>query len=101
MIQDARKLDFPGKFDAVCLGPYLVREVFSNTSKTFNGQTFPTCTSGSRCKEYRALRHLVFGARDHVIHPPMGANYVSPNEAPTFVLGFNDVGVCFKIIIVI
>ena len=40
MIQDARKLDFPGKFDAVCLGPYLVREVFSNTSKTFNGQTF-------------------------------------------------------------
>jgi hypothetical protein len=28
MIQDARNLKFPGKFDAVWLGPYLVYEVF-------------------------------------------------------------------------
>ena len=26
MIQDASKLEFPGRFDAVWLGPYLVRE---------------------------------------------------------------------------
>ena len=26
--QDARKLDFPGKFDAVWLGPYLIRKKF-------------------------------------------------------------------------
>jgi hypothetical protein len=28
MIQDARKLEFPGKFDVVWLEPYLVNEVF-------------------------------------------------------------------------
>ena len=57
MIQDARKLDFLGKFDVVWLGPYLVREVFPNNSmqlETLNGERFPTRTSGSRCKEYRA-----------------------------------------------
>ena len=32
MIQDSRKLDFPSKFDAVWLGPYLVREVLPNNS---------------------------------------------------------------------
>ena len=57
MIQDARKLEFPGKFHAVWLGPYVVREVFPNNSlqlETLNGESFSTRTSGSRCKEYRA-----------------------------------------------
>ena len=57
MIQDARKLDFPGKFDAVWLGPYLVREAFPNNSlqlETLNGESFPTRTAGSWCKEYKA-----------------------------------------------
>jgi hypothetical protein len=56
LLQDARKLDFPDKFDAVWLGPYLVSEVFANNSvqlETLNGEQFPTRTSGSRCKEYR------------------------------------------------
>lgn len=56
LLQDARKLDFPGEFDAVWLGPYLISEVFANNSiqlETLNGERFPTCTSGSRCKEYR------------------------------------------------
>ena len=56
MIKDARKLDFLGKFDAVWLGPYLVREVIPNNLiqlETLNGKSFPTRTSGSRCKEYR------------------------------------------------
>ena len=56
MIQDARKLEFPGKFDAVWLGPYFVRKVFLNNSmqlETLNGESFPTRTTGSRCKEYR------------------------------------------------
>lgn len=56
LIQDARKIDFPSKFDAVWLGPYLVVEAFLNNSvqlETLNGQRFPTRTSGSRCKEYR------------------------------------------------
>ena len=54
MIQDVRKLDFPGKFDAVWLGPYLVREVFFNNSmqlETLNGERFLTRTAGSRCKQ--------------------------------------------------
>ena len=56
MIQDARKLEFPGKFDAVWLGLYLVREVFPNNSmqlEALNGENFPTRTTGSRCKEYQ------------------------------------------------
>lgn len=56
LLQDARKVDFPSKFDAVWLGPYLVTEVFLNNSvqlETLNGQRFPTRTAGSRCKEYR------------------------------------------------
>ena len=43
MIQDARKLDFSGKFDAIWLGSYLVREVFPNNFmqlKTINGESF-------------------------------------------------------------
>ena len=57
MIQDARKLEFPGKFDAVWLGPYLVHSVFSNNSlqlETLNGELFPTRTFRRICKEYRA-----------------------------------------------
>ena len=57
MIQDAKKLDFPGKFDAVWLGPYIVKETFPNKSlqlETLNGESFPTRTVGSRCKQYRA-----------------------------------------------
>lgn len=56
MLQDGRKLEFPGKFDAVWLGPYLIREVFPNNSvqlETLNGEVFPTRTAGSRCKQYR------------------------------------------------
>ena len=56
MLQDARKLDFPGKFDALWLGHYLVKEVFPNNVvqlETLDGQPFPTRTSGSRCKEYK------------------------------------------------
>ena len=57
MIQDAQKLEFPGKFDAVWLGPYLVHSVFPNNSlqlEILNDELFPTRTSGSRCKAYRA-----------------------------------------------
>ena len=56
LMQDARKLDFPGKFDALWLGPYIVKEVFPNNSvqlETLNGESFPLRTSGSRCKQFR------------------------------------------------
>ena len=56
MLQDARKLDFPGKFNALWLGPYRVTEVFPTNVvqlETLDGQLFPTRTSGSRCKEYK------------------------------------------------
>lgn len=32
LLQDAKKLDFPEKFDALQVGPYLVKEVFPNNS---------------------------------------------------------------------
>ena len=57
LIQDVRKVKFPGKFDAVWLVPYLVNETFPNKSlqlETLNGESFPTRTLGSKCKEYRA-----------------------------------------------
>ena len=56
LLQDARKLDFPGKFDALWLGPFLVKGVFPNNSvqlQTLNGEDFPTRTAGNRCKECR------------------------------------------------
>jgi len=56
LLQDARRLEFPGKFDALWLGPYMVREVFPNNSvqlETLNGEIFPTRTIGNRCKEYK------------------------------------------------
>lgn len=57
MIQDGRNLEFPGKFDAVWMGPHLVKEEYPNNSlqlETLNGESFPTWPSGSRCKYYRA-----------------------------------------------
>ena len=57
LIQDARKLEFPGKFDGMWLGPYFVRETFPNNPlqlETLNGESFPTRTCGSRCKECKA-----------------------------------------------
>ena len=56
MIKDARKSKFPSKFDAVWSGPYLIREAFPNNSlqlEKLNIESFPTRTSGSRCKEYK------------------------------------------------
>jgi hypothetical protein len=56
MLQDAHKLEFPAKFDALWTGPYIIKEVFPNNSvqlKTLDGVDFPTRTNGSRCKEYK------------------------------------------------
>ena len=55
MLQDGKKKDFPGKFDAVWLGPYIVKNTWPNNSvqlETLNGQSFPTRTAGSRCKQF-------------------------------------------------
>jgi hypothetical protein len=56
MVQDARKLEFLAKFDALWTGPYVIKEVIPNNSvqlKTIDGLDFPTRTNGSRCKEYK------------------------------------------------
>jgi hypothetical protein len=56
MLQDARKLEFPAKFDALWTSPYIIKEVFPNNSvqlKTLDGVDFPTRINGSRCKEYK------------------------------------------------
>lgn len=55
MVQDASKLEFPGKFDAMWTGPYIIQETFPNNSlqlRNFDGSEFPTRTNGGRCKEY-------------------------------------------------
>jgi hypothetical protein len=57
LIEDARTLKFPGKFDAVWLEPYLIQESFPNNSlqlETLNGENFLTPMSDSQYKEYRA-----------------------------------------------
>jgi hypothetical protein len=56
MLQDARKLEFPGKFDALWLGPFVIKEVFPNNFvqlQNLDGTDFPTHTNGGRCKEYK------------------------------------------------
>jgi hypothetical protein len=56
MVQDARRLEFPGKFDALWTGPYIIKEVFPNNSiqlKNLDGLEFPIRTNGGRCKEYK------------------------------------------------
>jgi len=56
MVQDARRLKFPRKFDALWTGPYIIKDIFPNNSlqlKNLDGSEFPTRTNGSRCKEYR------------------------------------------------
>ena len=55
MLQLGKKKDFPGKFDADWLGPYIVANTFPNNSvqlETLNGQSFPTRTARSRCKKF-------------------------------------------------
>lgn len=55
MLHDARKLEFPGKFDALWLGIFWVTNVYDNNSiqlATFDGTYFPTQTKGGRCKLY-------------------------------------------------
>ena len=57
MVQDGRKLEFLGKFDAVWMGPYVVRETFANNSlqlETLNGENFPWRKFGSMYKQYKA-----------------------------------------------
>lgn len=44
LLHDDRNKDFPGNFDALWMGPYVVREVFSNGSfelETLEGNAFP------------------------------------------------------------
>ena len=56
MVQDARRLEFLAKFDALWTGSYIIKEVFPNNSvqlKTIDGLDFPTRTKGGRCKEYK------------------------------------------------
>ncbi len=56
MVQNARRLEFSGKFDALWTGPYIIKEVFPNNSvqlKNLDGLEFPTRTNGGRCKEYK------------------------------------------------
>ena len=56
MMLDARKMDFPGKFNTLWLGPYVVKAVFPNNSlqsETLNGKSFPWRTSGSRFKQFQ------------------------------------------------
>ena len=61
LIQDARKLEFPDKFDAVWLGPYLVCEAFLNNFlqlETLNGKIFPTRMSGISCLYYMLITNI-------------------------------------------
>ena len=50
MLQDGKKLEFPGKFDAIWLGPYWIMDSYPNNTlqlATLDGTYFPTRTSVS------------------------------------------------------
>jgi hypothetical protein len=56
IVQDAKRLEFLGKFDALWIGLYIIKEVFLNNLvqlKNLDGLKFPTHTNGGRCKEYK------------------------------------------------
>jgi hypothetical protein len=56
MLQVVRMFEFPGKFDALWINPYIIKEVFPNNSfqlKDLDGLKFLTRTNGGRCKEYK------------------------------------------------
>ncbi len=56
MVQDAKRLEFLGKFDALWIGPYIIKDVFPNNSvqlKNLDGLEFLTHTNGGQCKEYK------------------------------------------------
>ena len=56
LLRDDRHKDFMGKFDALWLSPYVVKELFANGSlllETLAGDVFPTRTNTERCKEYK------------------------------------------------
>jgi hypothetical protein len=47
-------LEFLGKFDALWLGPFIIKEVFPNNYvqlQNLDGSNFPTCTNGGCGKE--------------------------------------------------
>lgn len=53
LVQDARKMEFPGKFDALWT---VIKETFPNNSlqlKNLDGSKYPTRTNGGPCKEYK------------------------------------------------
>ena len=55
MLQDGKKLEFLGKFDAIWLGPYWIMEAYPKNMvqlATLDGTYFPTRTNGERCKIY-------------------------------------------------
>ena len=56
MVQDARRLEFLAKFDALWTRSYIIKEVFPNNSvqlKTIDSLDFPNRTNGGRCNEYK------------------------------------------------
>ena len=55
MLQDGTRMEFPGKFDALWLGPFWVLDVWPNNTvqlATLDGTPFPSRTNGERCKTY-------------------------------------------------
>jgi len=56
IVQDAKRLEFLGKFDALWIGLYIIKEVFPNNSdqlKNLDGLEFLIHTNGGQCKEYK------------------------------------------------
>jgi len=55
MLQDRKKLEFLGKFDAISLGPYWIMETYPNITvqlAILDGTYFPTQTNIEQCKVY-------------------------------------------------
>lgn len=56
IIQDAKKIEFLAKFNALWTKPYIIKEIFDNNLiqlKTLDGKDFSIQISGSRCKKYK------------------------------------------------
>ena len=72
ILQDARKLDFPNKFDVVWLGPSLIRETFLNNSvqlESLNEKTLRLAHQAIDAKSIGLEGDMLLASKKFWIHP--------------------------------
>ena len=81
LFQDAQNLNFPSKFDAVWLGPYIIRETIPNIQcnwRLWMERAFQLAHPAVGARSTRLECDSLPVSKRLWIHPLMVASYVSP-----------------------